>query len=237
MARSRVAHASIVVSGLAAALLAAGPLLAQLDAMAPLAAFSLFLAAIPLALLALILGVTGLLATRGAQRGGRGRALLSCAFGGGVIGVLVVVLLANGDLPRINDITTDPADPPDFHAIARLPPNRSRDLSYPPDFAEQQRAAYPDVKPIELDVPPPTALARAETAARALGWTIVAKGDGHIEATDRSSTFGFVDDIVVRVQPTSRGSRVDVRSKSRDGRGDLGANAARIRAFAAQLAK
>jgi uncharacterized protein (DUF1499 family) len=40
-----------------------------------------------------------------------------------------------------------------------------------------------------------------------------------------------VDDIRVRVRPSGEGSVVDVRSKSRVGRGDVGANAARIRAF------
>jgi uncharacterized protein (DUF1499 family) len=49
--------------------------------------------------------------------------------------------------------------------------------------------------------------------------------------------FRFVDDIVVRVRPSNGGSIVDVRSKSRDGRGDMGANAARIRAFRDKLAR
>ena len=44
--------------------------------------------------------------------------------------------------------------------------------------------------------------------------------------------FGFVDDIVIRVRATESGSEVDLRSVSRVGRSDLGANAARIEAFA-----
>jgi uncharacterized protein (DUF1499 family) len=48
--------------------------------------------------------------------------------------------------------------------------------------------------------------------------------------------FRFVDDVLVRVRPADGGGAlVDVRSKSRDGRGDLGVNAARIRAFAEKL--
>ncbi len=50
-----------------------------------------------------------------------------------------------------------------------------------------------------------------------------------IEATDTSRMFRFVDDIAVRIRPDGTGSRVDVRSKSREGKGDLGVNAARIR--------
>jgi len=52
---------------------------------------------------------------------------------------------------------------------------------------------------------------------------------GTIEATDTSRIFRFVDDIVVRIRPEAEGARIDVRSKSREGKGDLGANAARIR--------
>ena len=60
--------------------------------------------------------------------------------------------------------------------------------------------------------------------------------DGTIEAVATTPLFGFQDDVVLRVRPGLRdGSRVDIRSKSRDGRGDIGANAARIRAFVARL--
>ena len=70
-------------------------------------------------------------------------------------------------------------------------------------------------------------------------WDIVAaeQAAGRIEATDRTFWFGFADDIVVRVRPTDVGSRVDVRSVSRVGVSDVGANAARIRAYLADLAE
>jgi uncharacterized protein (DUF1499 family) len=42
---------------------------------------------------------------------------------------------------------------------------------------------------------------------------------------------GFKDDIVIRVSPAGTGSRIDVRSESRLGEGDLGKNARRIRAY------
>ena len=51
-----------------------------------------------------------------------------------------------------------------------------------------------------------------------------------------TAIFRFVDDIAIRVRPTASGTVVDVRSKSRDGRGDLGANAERIRAFTSAFA-
>jgi uncharacterized protein (DUF1499 family) len=86
-------------------------------------------------------------------------------------------------------------------------------------------------------VEPREAIARAERAARALGWTIVGSdpAQGRLEATATTFWFRFTDDIVVRVRREGAGSRLDVRSKSRVGRGDLGANARRIRAFAVEM--
>jgi uncharacterized protein (DUF1499 family) len=47
----------------------------------------------------------------------------------------------------------------------------------------------------------------------------------------------FVDDIVIRVTADGSGSRVDMRSLSRQGRSDFGVNAARIRAYMGELKK
>ena len=52
-----------------------------------------------------------------------------------------------------------------------------------------------------------------------------------IEATARTPIMGFRDDVVIRVSPTSDGARVDMRSASRYGLYDFGANAARIRSL------
>jgi uncharacterized protein (DUF1499 family) len=40
---------------------------------------------------------------------------------------------------------------------------------------------------------------------------------------------------VIRVRPEAQGSRLDVRSASRVGRSDVGANAKRVREFLAKL--
>ena len=61
--------------------------------------------------------------------------------------------------------------------------------------------------------------------------------EGRLEATETTRWFGFKDDVVVRVSPTSDGSRVDVRSVSRVGQSDLGVNARRIRAFLDPLSR
>ena len=70
-----------------------------------------------------------------------------------------------------------------------------------------------------------------------MGWDIVAvvPSEGRVEATDTTWYFGFKDDVVVRVNPESTGSRVDVRSESRVGGGDAGTNARRVRAYLARL--
>ena len=70
-----------------------------------------------------------------------------------------------------------------------------------------------------------------------MGWELVASDPegGRIEATDTTFWFGFKDDIVVRVVAQPNGSRIDVRSVSRAGVGDLGANAARIRRYLAAV--
>jgi len=70
-----------------------------------------------------------------------------------------------------------------------------------------------------------------------MGWDVVARApaEGRLEAIDTSKWFGFRDDIVVRIRPDGAGSKVDIRSKSRVGRSDLGVNARRLRDFTHRL--
>jgi len=118
-------------------------------------------------------------------------------------------------VPPINDITTETEN-----------------------AGKAQRDAYPDIQPITLAEPPQKAFERALAAAQAMGWEIVARDPaaGRIEAVDTTLWFGFKDDVVVRVAAApAGGSRIDVRSKSRVGRGDAGTNARRIRGFRERL--
>ena len=64
-----------------------------------------------------------------------------------------------------------------------------------------------------------------------------APAEGRIEATATTLLFGFNDDVVIRVTPTPRGSRVDVRSESRIGHSDIGTNAKRVESFLDALAR
>jgi uncharacterized protein (DUF1499 family) len=142
-------------------------------------------------------------------------------------------------LPSINDISTDTVDPPPFAAILSLRAGSKVPATYAGKAtADAQKLAYPDIAPVVLADAPAAAFAKALAVARAEGWTIIASdtGSGRIEATATTPWFGFRDDVVVRIRPDGRGSRVDVRSLSRIGKGDLGANAKRVREFSAAVA-
>jgi uncharacterized protein (DUF1499 family) len=140
--------------------------------------------------------------------------------------------------PPINDITTDLADPPQFKAALELPANEGRDMTYPQDFIKVVEQKYPDVEALVLDESPERVFRRVlELVESKKGWTVTADDPAAytIEGTVTSYFFGFVDDFVIRVSNAGGKAKVDMRSKSRDGRGDLGANAKRIKAFFEEL--
>jgi uncharacterized protein (DUF1499 family) len=130
-------------------------------------------------------------------------------------------------LPYINDITTDIEHPPQF-----APPK-----TYQSHFAELQQIGYPDLRPLELALSPTQAFARAAKTAGSHGWEITALDEsaGRIEAVVTTRWFGFKDDVVIRITPAGAGSRVDMRSKSRLGRSDVGTNAHRIQEFLTRM--
>ncbi len=238
---SPIARGSAILGCVGVALLAIGPVLIQLGALSPFLGFRCFMLGALVGLLAALLGGIALWMTRASTgRSGRGHAAIGAAMG---LGSLVIVILGVGSsagLPAINDITTDPTDPPLFRAAQEQPANAGRDLSYPgEEFASQQRSAYPDLQPILVETSAKVTFERVRATAANLGWEIVAENadDGVLEAKETTRVFRFVDDVVVRVRPSDSGSVVDVRSKSRDGRGDLGANATRIRRFRDDLTR
>lgn len=145
-------------------------------------------------------------------------------------------------LPRIHDVTTDTDNPPAYVAVLPLRQDARNPVQYQASTAAEQKRGYPDIAPVVLPLPPAQAFARAESAARAMGWDIVAVSpqDLRIEATDTSLMFGFKDDVVIRVAALADvgapSSRIDVRSLSRVGGSDFGVNAKRIRAYLAKLA-
>jgi uncharacterized protein (DUF1499 family) len=151
----------------------------------------------------------------------------------------LVLFLQAREVPPIHDITTDTSDPPVFVALLEERKHAPNGADYGgAEVAAQQATAYPDIKPLHLEQLPRDVMQRAIDAARAMGWEVRASDSaaGRIEATARTWWFGFRDDIVVRIRPEGSGSRVDVRSVSRVGRSDIGANAKRVREFLRRLA-
>jgi hypothetical protein len=168
------------------------------------------------------------------RRGGLAALLAALALGAGVAFVPWNALRQARALPPIHDITTDTGRPPQFVAILPLRAGAPNPAAYGgADVARAQIGAYPELRTHRMDAAPAEAFKRALQAARDLGWEIVAAdaAAGRIEAIDTTFWFGFKDDVVIRVEADGAGSRVDLRSVSRVGVGDVGANARRIRAY------
>jgi hypothetical protein len=170
-----------------------------------------------------------------------GIALLFAAYLGNLVATARSV-------PPIHDITTNLDDPPRFYRLKvradnleNVPHDGRAELRALP--AEERwrtlhREGYGDLRTIRVPWSVAETIRRAEELARDRGWefaTISADG-GVLEATDTTMFFRFKDDIVVRARPApGGGTLVDMRSISRVGVSDVGANAKRIRAFLRDL--
>jgi uncharacterized protein (DUF1499 family) len=165
-------------------------------------------------------------------------ALLGVAVGVTAAAVPLSWKLGAGRVPPIHDITTDIDRPPVFVAVLPLRKDAPNPAEYGGgEVAIKQRAAYPDISTVILNLPHDQAFRRALDVARAMGWEVVAEvpAEGRIEATATTFWFGFKDDVVIRITPADHRSLLDIRSVSRVGRSDAGTNAARIREFVRRL--
>ncbi|MDD8060188.1 MULTISPECIES: DUF1499 domain-containing protein [Shewanella] len=142
--------------------------------------------------------------------------------------------------PPIHDITTDTQNPPQFEFLTDSRIGAKNTLVYGgADIATQQLQAYPYIQPIMTDLPADSAFVKALDVAKAMGWVIVDQQPQtqRFEATARTPFFNFADDVVVVVTSVELGSRIDLRSVSRIGRGDAGVNAKRIKEFSQRFAE
>jgi uncharacterized protein (DUF1499 family) len=233
---SRLGRVSTWLGRLSIIAVLLGPTLAHFEIVRPLAGFALFGLGLLLAVLCLLIGLVALAIGPAGTRAATGGGLLPAVL------VFLVVLAASGarsGVPRINDITTDTSDPPQFVHAQTLPENAGRDMSYPGEsFASQQLAGYGEIEPLRLAIPPQEAFLRVAAAARSMdGWVITRedKETRALEGYDTSRLFRFKDDFVIVVRDSNGQSVVQMRSKSRDGQGDVGTNAKRIRAFLARV--
>jgi uncharacterized protein (DUF1499 family) len=190
------------------------------------------------ALAAVVVSVIGLVMGRAARP-----RLLLVGLLGALIGAVTAYIpwsyrhLASS-LPYIHDISTDTHDPPELIAAAKLRKADDHPVAYDgAEVAAQQQKAYPDLAPLVTDVPKDQVFEAARSTLSDMGLEITAADPtvGRLEAVATSLLYGFKDDVAVRIRDTPAGTRVDVRSKSRVGRSDLGINAKRIRTFLSKL--
>lgn len=147
--------------------------------------------------------------------------------------LLMLSVASGGDYPRIHDITTDTTDPPTFTVAQEQRGAGANPLEIDAETIALQQAAYPDLQTLTSSLAIEEAFSRALQVATDLGWDIYRQdlNAGYIEAVDTTAIMNFKDDIVIRIRSNAQGTLLDLRSVSRVGEGDIGANAKRIRAF------
>ncbi|OYU77145.1 MAG: hypothetical protein CFE32_06975 [Alphaproteobacteria bacterium PA3] len=174
----------------------------------------------------------------------------------GAAGMAFSTISAARAVPPIHDISTNTASPLTFSDTvmtargaksnpivapkdATVPFNKARLSPWSGRSLDQiQAEAYPAIKTLKLAATSPAdAYKKAEAAMKAKGWTIVTQDPAmlRLEASVESFWFGFKDDVVLVVTAEGAGSAVDMRSVSRVGISDLGANAKRIEALLAAV--
>jgi uncharacterized protein (DUF1499 family) len=193
--------------------------------------FLFLAAALVAALLALIFGVVALV------KGARGSGTVA-GFGAAVIflGIMGYVINMGASNPPLHDISTDLANPPVFQKL-ELRKDNLIGVDTIENWRKVHGEAHPDLKPIVMTASPADAIKKAQGLVKARGWDIALVTADRIEATETVSPFKFKDDVVITVAPGAEGagSVVNIRSVSRVGLSDLGFNAKRVKALAADL--
>jgi len=198
-----------------------------------------FGAAMALAILALLLAFAGFVPIWKDGVAGMGASLSAIGIAILLLAYPTYLAVKARNLPWIYDITTDPIDPPRYDTLAKARPRDANPIVYPGlVVAELQLEAYPDIEPLDADIDTRSAYNAALTIINRRRWRVVearapdqGRPEGRIEAVARTPIMGFRDDVIVRVRPFEGGARVDIRSSSRYGAFDFGANAARIRSL------
>jgi len=200
-------------------------------------ALATFFGALGCAVLSILIGLAAFVAIW--QNGSRGmsRILLAMLIDVAILAYPAYLAWQYRKLPAIHDITTDPIDPPRFEALARL---RAGEGANPAVYAglysaELQRATWPDIEPVDLDVPVQRAYEITIALVTKRKWLVIderapqpPRRIGRIEAVARTPIMGFREDVSIRITPDGEGSRVDIRSSSRYFESDLGSNASRV---------
>lgn len=192
-----------------------------------------------LGLVAVFAGIAGIIVTRKEKISGKSYAWVGLMLGLLVTSPVFMTIYEASSVPPIHDITTDLKNPPEFMAmlVVRSTSDNPLDRKNPSDLASLQQAAYPDLVPVFINQDVNQVFDQVHALVTARGWEVVAASaqQGRIEATAITLIMGFKDDVVIRIRDEAGGTLVDMRSVSRVGKSDLGANAKRIEAFMADL--
>lgn len=187
--------------------------------------------------------ILGIVAFKGDVLSHAANGLLGIIIAGAVF--LVPYSQMSRNAPPIHEVTTDFDNPPAFIDI--VPLRVETNAANPPEFVPivegfgrtvdviaLQKEHYPDIQPVQLEgTNYEAAFEKALQAVDDMGWTLVSANPqlGRIEAYDTTTWMGFIDDVVIRVEAVPMAYQIDIRSKSRVGFGDVGANAARVRSY------
>jgi uncharacterized protein (DUF1499 family) len=200
-------------------------------------ALATFFGALACAGLSILVALAGLVVLWREGSRGIGRILTALLLDVMILAYPAYLALQYRRLPAIHDITTDPINPPQFEELARL---RGTDGANTAVYAglysaEQQRVAYPEIEPVDLDMTAKQAFDIVRRLVTRRKWLVIdehppqsPRQNGHIEAVAKTPIMGFREDVAIRIAPDGDGSRVDIRSSSRYFEHDLGSNAARI---------
>ena len=113
-------------------------------------------------------------------------------------------------LPKLYEVTTDPANPPAFDRIAKIRQGQANPAHYDAAFGPLQTAAYPDIKPLFVARPLTDVYSAVHETVKALNWKVIdeqspeAAKNGYIEAIDRTLIFGFTDDVAIRITGSAK---------------------------------
>ncbi len=190
------------------------------------------------AALSLVLAIAAAVGVWRTGRPGTSRIVFGTVVSLGLLLWPLIFLPSYERLPKINDVTTDPTNPPAFvDAGQAARARRQHDRLSRRRLCARAGAAYPDIKPIEINRSADEVFELAVDAIRRLKMDIArqeapdldAGRPGTLEAVDRTMILGFYDDVAIRVSGNDEQARIDVRSASRYGRHDFGRNADRVR--------
>ncbi len=246
--RSPMAGWSRNVGVFAVQVLVVAILLHRVASLGTTVTLNLFLAVLAAAVVAILLALAAFVAIWRDGRRGVWSAALGLGLGLAILAWPAALIPLYHKLPPIHDVTTDPARPPSLQGVGAERQADANPLVYPGgEVARMQLAAYPDLKPLDVQRSAEEAFEVMGETLRSLRWRVVVARlpggtgkPGVYEAVDRTLILGFYDDIAVRIDGNDRSARIDVRSASRYGVHDFGRNAQRVRkllkAFEANLA-